>query len=100
MRFRPDSFEMIEGETNKLQFNLGPAAGISSVSGTPVVSATGLTFASTAISGNTVTTFVSGGTAGRDYLAKVVATLSSGETKIGTVRLEWKEPGYDCRAGV
>ena len=99
MRFRPNSAEIIEGSTERLVFNLTPVVGANTVTGTPTLECSGLTFASTSIAGKTVTTKVSGGSANRDYIVKVTALLSSGETKVGAIRLEFKEAGYDCRAG-
>jgi hypothetical protein len=97
MRLRPTSAEMIEGETNRMVFNLAPAVGANTISGTPTVTCDGLTFASTAASGTTVSTLVSGGSADKDYIVKVTASLSSGETKVGAIRLKFKAPGYDDR---
>jgi hypothetical protein len=97
MRLRPDSAEMIEGETNRLVFNLAPLVGANTFSSTPTVTCSDLTFSGTAASGTTVSTFVSGGQAGKDYIVKISAILSSGETKVGAIRLEWKAPGYDSR---
>jgi hypothetical protein len=97
MRFRDPVREMTEGETNRVVFNLAPVAGSNTISGTPTLSADGLTFTGTSISGTTLTSKVSGGAAGTDYLVTVTAALSSGETKVGTVKLEWKRPGYDDR---
>lgn len=89
---------MIEGETNRLVFNLTPAVGANTFSSTPTVECDGLTFTGTTASGSNVTTFVSGGEAGKDYTVTITAILSSGETKVAAVLLEWKAPGYDSRA--
>lgn len=88
---------MIEGEVNRLVFNLAPVVGANTISGTPTITATGLTFTGTAVSGTNVTTFVSGGSADSDYIVTLTAALSSGETKVASVKLEWKKPGYDDR---
>lgn len=98
MRLRPDIAEMTEGETNRLVFQLGPVVGANSISGTPTVECSGLTFTGTTATGSTVSTFVSGGQADRDYIVSITATLSSGETKVGAIRLEWKAAGYDARS--
>lgn len=90
---------MIEGETNKLVFKLDAAAGPNTIDGTPTIEADGLTFTTPSISGTSVTTFVSGGEAGRNYVATITADLTSGETKVGAIELEWKAPGYDFRGG-
>jgi hypothetical protein len=90
---------MIEGETNRIVFDLGPAVMANTISGTPTIEATGLTFSAPSVSGTTVTTLVSGGSAGKDYVAEITAVLSSGETKVAALLLEWKAPGYDFRAG-
>lgn len=100
MRLRPQSAEMIEGETNRLVFNLAPVAGANTVTGTPTVECDGLTFAGTSVSGTTVSTFVSGGSGDTDYNVKITTVLSSGETKVGAITLEWKKPGYDSRSAV
>lgn len=97
MRLRPDTAEMIEGETNRLVFNLSPLVGANTFDSTPTVESSGLTFTGTAATGTSVTTFVSGGSAGRDYIVKITAPLSSGETKVGAIKLEWKAAGYDGR---
>lgn len=88
---------MVEGETNRVVFNLAPAVGANTISGTPVVASDGLTFSGTAVSGTSVTSFVSGGAADTDYIVSITATLSSGETKVGAVTLKWKKPGFDDR---
>jgi hypothetical protein len=90
---------MIEGETNRMVFNLAPAVGANTFSSTPTVECGDLTFSGTSASGSTVTTFVSGGEAGRDYTVKLTAILSSGETKVAAINLEWKAPGEESRAG-
>lgn len=100
MRFRPDSAEMVEGETAKLQFILANAVGSSSVSGTPTVVNSDLAFASASLSGTTLTTLVSGGVAGVNNIVEVTLVTALGETKIGTVTLEWKAPGFEFRAGL
>lgn len=98
MRLRPNSAEMIEGETNRLVFNLAPAVGANTLTGTPTITCDeGLSFSGTAVSGTNVTTFVSGGLGDTDYIVKVSAVLSSGETKVGAIKLEWKKPGYEGR---
>lgn len=91
---------MIEGETNHCIFNLAPLLGTGTIVGTPTISSdpSGLTFASISVVDKTVTALVSGGAAGKDYIVKVTAVLSTGETKIKTVTLEWKAPGYDGRS--
>lgn len=89
---------MIEGETNRCIFKLAPAVGANTISGTPTVENGDLTFASTSASGSDITTFVSGGEAGKDYIVTITAELSSGETKVASVLLEWKAPGYDSRS--
>ena len=95
---RPDNAEMIEGETKGFTFNLTPMAGASSITGTPTITCDGLTISGTAISGKTVTTTVSGGTGDRDYILTLSAVLSSGETRIGAVKLECKTAGHSDRA--
>lgn len=99
MQFRPSSFEMVEGSINKLIIKFGNLVGSGSVTGTPTLDGDGLTFASTAISGSTLTSLVSGGTADRNYIVTVTAVLSTGETKVGAIELQWKQPGYEFRAG-
>ena len=99
MRLRPETAEMVEGETNKLVFNLAPAVGANTFQSTPTVTSDELTFAGTAASGSSVTTFVSGGVADRDYVVTVTAPLSSGETKVAAITLKWKRPGYIDRTG-
>lgn len=89
---------MTEGETNRLIFNLAPIVGANSVSGTPTLESDGLTFTGTSVTGTTLTTKVSGGSGDRDYIVTITAVLSSGETKVGAVTLEWKKPGFDNRA--
>lgn len=89
---------MIEGETNRLMFNLAPAVGANTITGTPTLECSGLTFTNTSVSGTTVTSFVSGGSADTDYIVTITAVLSSGETKVAAVTLEWKKPGFDNRA--
>lgn len=98
MRLRPERFEMIEGETNKVSLDLAPLAGPNSLQSLSL-DASGLTFANTSTSGNSGTTYVSGGDAGSDYIVTITAALSSGETKVGAVVFEWKAPGYDFRTG-
>ena len=98
MRLRPPSAEMIEGETNRLIFNLAPAVGGNTITGTPTIECDDLTFTTPSVSGTNVTTFVSGGEAGRDYIVTITTVLSSGETKVAAITLEWKEPGFDSRA--
>lgn len=88
---------MIEGETNRLVFNLAPAVGSNSINGTPTIECSDLTFSGTAVSGTNVTTFVSGGAADRDYIVTLTTALSSGETKVASILLEWKKPGFDSR---
>lgn len=100
MRFRPASAELDEGSISQLQFKLANAIGSGSISGTPTIESTGLTFAGTSLSGTTLITTVSGGLAERDYVLAITAVTTAGETKIGTVELEWKQPGYEFRAGV
>lgn len=96
MRFRPDRFEMIEGETNRLEINLGPVSSGSSVSSLGLESS-GLTFTTPSISGKTATSLVSGGAADTDYIVTITTALSSGETKVGAITLEWKRPGFEGR---
>ncbi len=89
---------MIEGETNKLLVKLAPAVG-----GNTIESVTwacdGLTFTNEAISGMNATAFVSGGSPASNYTVSITAILSSGETKVAALELEWKAPGYDFRSG-
>lgn len=89
---------MIEGETNRVIFNLAPAVGANTITGTPTVEADGLTFSGISVSGTNVTAFVSGGSADTDYIVTLTAVLSSGETKVAAITLEWKKPGFDNRA--
>jgi hypothetical protein len=102
MRYNPRSAEMIEGETNKAIFNLAPALGPNTIQGTPTLTACpgDLIFTDTSVDGALVTTFISGGIANRDYDVVLTANVSSGETKVGAIRLEWKKPGFDDRTGV
>lgn len=89
---------MIEGETNRVVFNLAPAVGANTITGTPTLTCDeGLTFAGTSVSGTNVSAFVSGGQADTDYIVKIATVLSSGETKVGAIKLEWKKPGYEGR---
>lgn len=99
LRFRPDSAELIEGATAKLQFKLANAVRSSSVSGTPTVVCTDLTFASTTLSGTTLTTLVSGGSANRNYVIEVTMVTTAGETMKGSIEMEWKDFGFEERAG-
>jgi hypothetical protein len=99
MRFRPASAELVEGSTAKLQFKLAIPVGSSSISGTPTVACSDLTFASTALSGTNLTTIVSGGDAGQNNVLTITMVTSAGETMLGTVELEWKEAGEDSNAG-
>lgn len=99
MRFRKDRHEMVEGEVNKVELDLRPIAGANNVTSV-TYSNSALTFEDEAISGTDASMFVSGGTAGRDYIVTVTAELSSGETKVGAFLLKWKAPGYDDIAGV
>jgi hypothetical protein len=99
MRFNPSNAEMTEGETNLCTFKLAPAVGANSFTSTPTLECTGLTFGTVTASGNQFRVLVSGGEADRDYIVKVTAPLSSGETKVGAIRLEWKAAGYDARSG-
>ena len=101
MRFRPSSAEFIEGGTYKLQFKLANAIGSDTISGTPTITSSELTFTSTTLTGTTLTTKVSGGSANRNYIAYItMVSTTSAETTIGSVELEWKQPGYEFRAGV
>ncbi len=88
---------MIEGETNRVIFNLAPAVGANTISGTPTVVSDGLTFSSVSASGSNVSAFVSGGSADTDYIVTLTAVLSSGETKVASIKLEWKKPGFEGR---
>jgi hypothetical protein len=99
MKFRDPSRELIEGETRRLEFDMAAEVGANTISGTPTVACSGLTFASTSVSGTDVTTFVSGGQAGKNYIVEISAELSSNETVVGAVELQWKAPGYDFRSG-
>jgi hypothetical protein len=89
---------MIEGETNRCVFSLAPVVGANTITGTPTIECDGLTFSGTSVTGTTVSTKVSGGSANTDYIVKITAALSSGETKVGAIRLEWKAAGYDSRS--
>lgn len=99
MKFRDPSRELIVGETRRLEFDMAAEVGANTIDGTPTVTCSGLTFANTAASGTVVITFVSGGEAGKNYIVTVSADLTSDETVVGAVELQWKEPGYDFRAG-
>ncbi len=98
MRLRPNSAEMIEGEVNRCIFNLAPAVGANTITGTPTIESDGLTFSGVSASGSNVTAFVSGGSADTNYIVTLTAVLSSGETKVAAVTLEWKRPGFESRA--
>jgi hypothetical protein len=99
MKFRDPSRELIVGETRRLEFDMAAEVGANSISGTPTVECTGLTFTNVAASGTDVIAFVSGGEANKNYIVEITATLSSNETVVGAVELQWKAPGYDFRAG-
>ncbi len=99
IRFRPDSFEMNEGETNLLTIDLTAVKKSGTITGTPTVENSDLTFASTALDGTTLTSLVSGGVAGTNYVVTVSVVLGNGETKVGAIELEWKDPGYEYRTG-
>jgi hypothetical protein len=99
VQLRPDRIELIEGATRLLTFDLSPAIRGGSITGTPTIEAPGLTFTTPSVSGTTVTTLVSGGTAGKDDIAKITVSFNSGETDVAALLIEWKAPGYDFRAG-
>jgi hypothetical protein len=96
---RPHSAEMVEGETNKVEYDWKPIAGANTLTSVDW-ECSGLTFATEAISGLVSSAFVSGGTAGIDYIVKLTAVLSSGETKVRAILLEWKAPGRGNLTGV
>lgn len=98
MRFRPNSAELIEGSSKRLIFNLTPVVGANSIEGTPTLEASGLTFDDIAVDGTSISALVSGGTKDTDYIVKITALLSSGETEVGGIKLEWKEAGYEARS--
>lgn len=100
MRFRPTSAELIEGNTETLTFKLANPVGSSSITGTPTLTCTGLTFASTSISGTTLTTKVSGGEADKVYTVELSMVTADGQTRIGTIDLEWKAAGFNSRTGI
>lgn len=101
MRFRPGSAELDEGSVSNLTFKLANAVGTGSISGTPTVTTDrDLTFTAPSLSGTTLTTTVSGGLAGNNYIVTVTMVTAAGETMLGTIELEWKLPGYEFRAGV
>lgn len=97
MRYRAERYEMTAGERNKLLIDLAPLAADNAVNDY-AITADGLTFDTPTITGKNVTTFVSGGEAGRNYIA-TTTTLSNTEVKVGSIILEWKAPGYESRAG-
>lgn len=90
---------MTAGETNRLEIRLGPVAGANSIEAV-TFSNSGLSFTTDGIDGTIASVFVSGGDAGKDYVVTVTATLSSNETKVGAILLEWKSPGYGNLTGV
>lgn len=99
MRYRKERYEMTEGETNLLEIDLAPTIGANTLSAFDIT-ASGLTFTTPDVDDRTVTTKVSGGSAGTNYIATTTATLADGQTKVGAIILEWKAPGYEFRAGM
>lgn len=101
MRFRPATAELDEGSIATLTFKLANAIGSGTISGTPTVAADqDLSFTTPSLSGTTLTTKVSGGLADHNNIITVTMVTAAGETMLGTVGLEWKQPGYEFRAGV
>jgi hypothetical protein len=101
MRFRPGTAELDEGSVATLQFKLANAIGTGTISGTPTITAdSGVTLTTPSLSGTTLTTKVSGGSADRNYVLSVTMVTTAGETMLGAVELQWKQPGYEFRAGV
>lgn len=101
MRFRPGTAELDEGSVSTLTFKLANAVGSGSISGTPTITSdSGLSFTTPSLSGTTLTTKVSGGIADRNYVTTVTMVTTAGETMLGSTVLQWKQPGYEFRAGV
>ena len=97
MRLRPNDLPpMIVGEARNVTFKLGGAAGANSITGFAIESCPGeLTFGVPSISGTTVTVRLNAAGAGLFTLVPS-ATLSSGETLKGHVRLRIEScPGAD-----
>ena len=88
MRLRPNDLPpMIVGEARNLCFKLGGAAGANSITGFAIESCPSeLVFGVPSISGTNVTVRVTAALAGKFTLVPT-ATLSSGETLKGHVRL-------------
>ena len=101
MRFVPDKLELVEGSVKTITLDLAPQIGASTISSIAFTAdPSGITFASPTISGKTATALVSGGSGGSNYIAKLTAVLSNGETEVGTILLKWKEPGDITSGGV
>lgn len=97
-RLRYDRHEMVEGETNKLELDLAPAAGANSITSV-TWAGDGLTFADQAESGTDATVFVSGGTADTEVVCTATVVIASGETKVYGFVIEWKKPNKQWRRG-
>lgn len=95
MEYRDDRYEMTVGETNKLEIDLAPTIGASTLDAY-TLEATGLTFTTPTLTDRGATCFVSGGCEG-EYIVTTTATCSDGQVKVGSVILEWKKPGYEYR---
>ena len=95
MEYREPRYEMTVGETNKLTVDLAPTCGPATLEAF-TITADGLTFTTPTLTDRGATTFVSGGTEGENIVT-TTATLSDGQTKVGSVVLEWKTPGYEYR---
>lgn len=88
MRLRPnDSPEMELGEIRRFSFNLAGAVGANSISGTPTITASNLTFGACSVSGTTVTVTCTASSVGT-HNALLTATLSSSETIKGHLRIK------------
>lgn len=87
MQFRPNDAPCMEkGEKRNFQFKLAGVVGANTITGTPTVTAPGLTVGTVAASGTTVTAPITAPATGR-YTVKLVATLSSAEEIVGVIRV-------------